>query len=131
MPLIVILRNRLKYALTKKECELICLRKLVKVDGKIRTSAHFPAGFMDSLQIPKSGDNFRMLYDTKGRFVLNRITEEDAKVRLAQVCLWCSWRCVERRGVAPRRGSRACTRVGRSPCRCLCVASTSSSCAAL
>lgn len=60
---------------------MICLRKLVKVDGKVRTSAHFPAGFMDTLQIPRSGDNFRLLYDTKGRFVLNRITEEDARVR--------------------------------------------------
>lgn len=85
IPLIVILRNRLKYALTKKETEMICLRKLVKVDGKTRTSAHFPAGFMDTLQIPRSGDNFRLLYDTKGRFVLNRITEEDAKYKLCRV----------------------------------------------
>lgn len=85
LPLIVILRNRLKYALTKKECELICLRKLVKVDGKIRSNAHFPAGFMDCLSIPRSGDNFRLLYNTKGRFVLQRITEEESKYKLCRV----------------------------------------------
>lgn len=85
LPLIVILRNRLKYALTKKEVETICIRKLVKVDGKTRTSAHFPAGFMDVLQIPRSGDNFRMLYDTKGRFVLQRIDDTAAKFKLCRV----------------------------------------------
>lgn len=85
LPLIVILRNRLKYALTKKECEMICLRKLVKVDGKVRSSAHFPAGFMDCLSIPRSGDNFRLLFNTKGRFVLQRITEEASKFKLCRV----------------------------------------------
>jgi S4 domain/RS4NT (NUC023) domain len=46
LPLIIIVRNRLKYALTKAEANMICMQKLVKVDGKVRTDLNFPAGFM-------------------------------------------------------------------------------------
>jgi len=87
LPLILILRNRLKYALTGKETKLICMEKLVKVDGKIRTDPNFPAGFMDVVEIPKSGDQFRLIYDTKGRFVLHRIDDEEKKYKLARVKL--------------------------------------------
>ncbi len=37
LPLLLILRNRLKYALTGKESKMICMEKHVAVDGKIRT----------------------------------------------------------------------------------------------
>ena len=37
LPLILILRNRLKYAITGMEAKQICMSKHVKVDGKIRT----------------------------------------------------------------------------------------------
>lgn len=46
LPLSIILRNRLKYALTRKESLAIVMQKLVKVDGKVRTDLNFPAGFM-------------------------------------------------------------------------------------
>jgi hypothetical protein len=46
LPLILILRNRLKYALTKAEANAIVKQKFVKVDGKTRTDVSFPAGFM-------------------------------------------------------------------------------------
>jgi hypothetical protein len=46
LPLSIILRNRLKYALTRKESMQIVMQRLVKVDGKVRTDLNFPAGFM-------------------------------------------------------------------------------------
>jgi len=85
MPLILILRNRLKYALTGKETKMICMEKHIKVDGKVRTDANFPAGFGDVVEIPKAGDNFRILFDFKGRFVLHRISEEETKFKLCRV----------------------------------------------
>lgn len=85
LPLVIILRNRLKYALTKQEVTMICMEKLVKVDGKTRVDPDFPAGFMDVIKIEKSGDTFRLLYDTKGRFVVHRINEEESKYKLARV----------------------------------------------
>jgi len=85
LPLILILRNRLKYALTGKETKMICMEKHVKVDGKVRTDPNFPAGFMDVVEIPKAGDQFRLIYDTKGRYVLHRISDEEKKFKLCRV----------------------------------------------
>jgi small subunit ribosomal protein S4e len=46
LPLTVFLRYRLKYALTGREVVSIVNQRLVKVDGKVRTDATYPAGFM-------------------------------------------------------------------------------------
>jgi len=85
LPLLLILRNRLKYALTGKESKMICMEKHVTVDGKVRTDPHFPAGFMDVVEIKRSNDVFRLVYDTKGRFVLHRIDENEKKYKLCRV----------------------------------------------
>merc|ERR1712173_476578 len=60
------LRNRLKYAITMKEVETIMKQRLIKIDGKTRTDPKFPTGFMDVVQIDKTGENFRIIYDAKG-----------------------------------------------------------------
>ncbi len=49
LPLIVMLRNRLNYALTGHETKMICHNRHVAVDGKIRTDPNYPAGFMGTL----------------------------------------------------------------------------------
>jgi small subunit ribosomal protein S4e len=85
MPLIVFLRNRLKYALNGREVKSILMQRLVKVDGKVRTDATFPAGFMDVIGIEKTGENFRLVYDIKGRFTVHRVSNEEAEYKLAKV----------------------------------------------
>ncbi|KAJ3199976.1 40S ribosomal protein S4, partial [Clydaea vesicula] len=85
LPLIIFLRNRLKYALTGKETTSIMMQRLVKVDGKVRTDVTYPAGFMDVITIEKTNENFRLIYDTKGRFIIHRITAEEAKYKLCKV----------------------------------------------
>merc|ERR1711920_890456 len=85
LPLIVMLRNRLKYALTYRECRMIVMQRLIKVDGKVRTDMFYPAGFMDVVQIEKTKENFRLLYDTKGKFALHKIQKEEASYKLCRV----------------------------------------------
>jgi len=85
LPLIILLRNRLKYALTAREVKYILMQRLIKVDGKVRTDSRFPSGFMDVITIEKTGEHFRLLYDTKGRFSIQRITEEESKYKLTRV----------------------------------------------
>ncbi|KAL3691520.1 hypothetical protein R1sor_005171 [Riccia sorocarpa] len=46
LPLVVILRNRLKYALTYREVVPIVMQRLIQIDGKVRTDKCYPAGFM-------------------------------------------------------------------------------------
>jgi len=52
LPLCLILRNRLKYALTYKEVTTILMQRLVKVDGKTRVDKCYPAGFMGEYREP-------------------------------------------------------------------------------
>jgi len=85
LPLIVMLRNKLKYALTYRECKMIVMQRLIKVDGKVRTDMFFPAGFMDVVQIEKTKENFRLLYDTKGKFVIHKCAKEEASYKLCRV----------------------------------------------
>ena len=61
------------------------MQRLIKVDGKVRTDTTYPAGFMDVISIEKTGENFRLVYDTKGRFTVHRITTEEAEYKLAKV----------------------------------------------
>eukprot|EP00898_Chlorokybus_atmophyticus_P006669 jgi/Chlat1/7002/Chrsp56S00525 len=85
LPLVLILRNRLKYALTNKEVTSIVMNRLISVDGKVRTDRNYPSGFMDVVEIAKTDEHFRLLYDAKGRFVVHRITAEEAKYKLCKV----------------------------------------------
>jgi len=85
LPLVLILRNRLKYALTRRECIMVVNRRLVQVDHKVRTDMNYPVGFQDVITIEKTDEHFRLLYDTKGRFVLHRITPKEAQYKLCRV----------------------------------------------
>ncbi|VAH02338.1 unnamed protein product [Triticum turgidum subsp. durum] len=64
---------------------LILMQRHIMVDGKVRTDKTYPAGFMDIISIPKTGENYRLLYDTKGRFRLHSVRDEDAKFKLCKV----------------------------------------------
>ena len=61
------------------------MQRLVKVDHKVRTDSTYPAGFMDVISIEKTGENFRLVYDTKGRFAVHRIPTDEAAYKLAKV----------------------------------------------
>jgi len=85
MPLIVFIRNRLKYASNGRETRAIVMQRLIKVDGKVRTDPNYPAGFMDVITIEKTTEHFRLIYDTKGRFTIHSITADEAAYKLAKV----------------------------------------------
>eukprot|EP00168_Porphyra_purpurea_P019406 TRINITY_DN771_c0_g1_i3.p1 TRINITY_DN771_c0_g1~~TRINITY_DN771_c0_g1_i3.p1 ORF type:complete len:160 (-),score=39.58 TRINITY_DN771_c0_g1_i3:382-861(-) len=105
LPLVIILRNRLKYALNGREAMTILMQRLVKVDGKVRTDQTFPAGFMDVVSIERTNELFRLLYDVKGRFVLHRIAKEEAAYKLCKV---------KRQQIGPRGIPYVATHDGRT-----------------
>lgn len=61
------------------------MQRHIKVDHKVRTDKTYPTGFMDVISIEKTGENFRLIYDTKGRFTVHRITTEEAQFKLGKV----------------------------------------------
>lgn len=85
LPLVIFLRNRLKYALNTREVKAVLMQEHVKVDGKVRTDSTYPAGFMDVITIEATNENFRLIYDVKGRFAVHRITAEEAAYKLCKV----------------------------------------------
>lgn len=85
LPMSLVLRNRLRYALTRREVLIIVMRRQVQVDHKVRTDIQYPTGFQDVISIPRTDEHFRLLYDVKGRFVLHRITAEEAQYKLLRV----------------------------------------------
>lgn len=85
LPLILILRNRLKYALNGSEANAILMQRLIKVDSKVKMDKTYPVGFMDVVDIDKTDEHFRLVYDSKGRFTLHRITKEEAAYKLCKV----------------------------------------------
>eukprot|EP01063_Lacrimia_lanifica_P010747 TRINITY_DN174_c0_g1_i1.p2 TRINITY_DN174_c0_g1~~TRINITY_DN174_c0_g1_i1.p2 ORF type:complete len:269 (+),score=146.45 TRINITY_DN174_c0_g1_i1:43-849(+) len=85
LPLILILRNRMKLALTRNEAMLITKQRLVTVDGRVKCDPKTPVGFMDVLAMPKAKEQFRVMYDVKGRFVMQKITAEQAESKLCKV----------------------------------------------
>lgn len=87
IPLNILLRNRLKYALSTKDVFNIVKDKegLIKVDNKIRRDPRFPLGIMDVVSIEKTGEAFRILYDVKGRFQAHKVDEKEAKFKLCKV----------------------------------------------
>merc|ERR1719246_58405 len=84
---------------------MIVMQRLIKVDGKVRADMFYPAGFQDVVTIDKTKENFRLLYDTKGRFALHKIQKEEASYKLCRV------RKVER---GPRGVPYAITHDGRT-----------------
>jgi small subunit ribosomal protein S4e len=85
LPVSLALRNRLKYALTRREVSMIVMRRLVEIDGKVRTDINYPTGFQDVLRLSKTNEQFRLLYDVKGKYVLHRIQPEEAQYKLLRV----------------------------------------------
>lgn len=61
------------------------MNRHVKVDGKVRTDMNFPTGQMDVVSINKVGRLFRLLYSTKGHFVLHKIPQSEGNIKLCKV----------------------------------------------
>merc|ERR1712087_950954 len=81
-------------ALNRRETIMICMRRLIQVDGKARTDPCYPAGFQDVITCGKpeacqsDGDNvdrYRIMYDVKGRFKLHPIDAKEAKFKYCKV----------------------------------------------
>eukprot|EP01002_Notosolenus_urceolatus_P008132 NODE_3167_length_971_cov_267.171367_g2637_i0.p1 GENE.NODE_3167_length_971_cov_267.171367_g2637_i0~~NODE_3167_length_971_cov_267.171367_g2637_i0.p1 ORF type:complete len:268 (+),score=68.80 NODE_3167_length_971_cov_267.171367_g2637_i0:87-890(+) len=85
LPLTLILRHRLRYALNAREVSFIVARRLVKVDGVVRTDPKYPCGFMDVLTIDDTNDKFRLSLDIKGRACLVKIPPGEEKRKLLRV----------------------------------------------
>ncbi|MBL7051627.1 MAG: 30S ribosomal protein S4e [Nanoarchaeota archaeon] len=81
----LVIQNMLKYAKTSKEIKKILHERKILVNGKVKRDPAFAVGIMDILSIPSLKEYYRVLYNTKGKFVLMKIEEKDANEILMKI----------------------------------------------
>lgn len=69
MPLLVVVRDILKYAETGDEAKRVIKQGVISVDGKVRKDHRYPAGFMDVIEVKPTREHFRIMTGPKGLFV--------------------------------------------------------------
>jgi small subunit ribosomal protein S4e len=81
IPLAFILRDYLEYALTLREARRILNERKVRINGTVRTDFKYPIGIMDVIEIPVTGESYRMLPDWKGNLIMHPIRGEETHFR--------------------------------------------------
>ena len=85
LPLSLLIKNILKYAETTREVKAILNSGYILIDNKIRKDHKFPVGIMDVIQIKKTNENFRVIINKDNRYELNRINQEEAKLKPCKI----------------------------------------------
>ena len=84
MPLMLIVRDMLGLAKTRKEARAIISEEKIRVDGRVQREELFPIGLMDVLSIPDIEKAYRILPSQKG-LVLHPIGKDEADFKLCRI----------------------------------------------
>ena len=84
IPLMLIIRDILGLAETRKEAKTIISQGKVRVDGKMRRDEGFPIGLMDVISIPAIEKAYRVLPSEKG-LILHSIDADEAEFKLCRI----------------------------------------------
>ena len=85
LPLLLILRDILHLAKTRKEAQLILFEKNVKIDGKVRTDDDYPVGLMDVIEIPSINEAYRLLPMHNRGLTLHAISGDEKEFKLCKI----------------------------------------------
>ena len=82
IPITILLRDYLGHATNRKEVNFILNNGDVLVNGRPIKDSSFPVGLMDVIEIPKTKEYFRVLFDKKGSVNLLKIDESEKNTKL-------------------------------------------------
>ncbi|MDR2966774.1 MAG: 30S ribosomal protein S4e [Methanobacteriaceae archaeon] len=85
LSLLIVVRDILKLADNSREAKKIIKTGKIWVDGRARKDYKFPVGFMDVIEIPKTGEVYRVLPDKKGRLITHPIPKENVNFKLCKI----------------------------------------------
>lgn len=80
LSLTLIIRDILGLADNSREAKRIINSGNVLIDGRVVKDYKFPVGLMDIIEIPKTGEVYRVLLDKKGRLQLKQIEDNTSKL---------------------------------------------------
>jgi small subunit ribosomal protein S4e len=81
----MLVRDYLSLCDTYRESKRIISNGEILVDGIKRKNHKFPCGFMDVITILKLKENFRILFDKKGKLTIIPISSKDAEIKLCRI----------------------------------------------
>jgi small subunit ribosomal protein S4e len=84
IPLVIMVREILGLAKTRKEAKKIVSQGKIHVDGRIIRDERFPVGLMDVVSIPEISENYRVVPSEKG-LSLHQINAEEAKFKICRI----------------------------------------------
>lgn len=85
IPLLLIIRDYLKYAEVGEEAKKIIKQGRILVDGRPVKDYKFPVGLMDIVSIPDTGENFRVLPIYRRGLDLVEIPREESSFKLCKI----------------------------------------------
>ncbi|MBN2420891.1 30S ribosomal protein S4e [Candidatus Woesearchaeota archaeon] len=85
LPLVILMRELLKLANTKREVRNILNHKKILIDGKQRKDHKFNVGLMDIISIEETKENFRMSFNKYGKLVPVAIDQKEAKEKICKI----------------------------------------------
>ena len=85
LPLLIVVRDVLKYAKTYKEARKLIAEGHFKVDGRVVRNYKFPLGLMDVLSIEETGEYYRLVPHPVKYLTLHPISKEEAGYKLCRI----------------------------------------------
>lgn len=79
----ILIKEFLNQAKTRKEVNYILNNKKILIDKVSRNDYRFPIGLMDIIEIPDLKEKYIILYNKKGKFILNPV--KDANIKLCKI----------------------------------------------
>lgn len=83
--LLTVLRDYLKLGDKEREVTRMLNSGFIKVDGKVVKERKAAVGFMDLISVVPTGEHFRVIYDRKGRLIVNKEDEKSSTVKPMKV----------------------------------------------
>jgi len=81
----VIFRDMLKRAKTAKEAKRLLLNNDILVNKKKIVDEKLMVGLLDAISIPKTNENFRLIFDEKGKISLTEISEKESNLKVSKI----------------------------------------------
>jgi len=85
IPLGLIVRDYLGLADTLKETKKVISDGEILIDGTVRKSHKFPCGLMDVVSIPKLKQDYRILFNRRGKLTLVPIKSDESTWKLCRI----------------------------------------------
>ncbi len=85
LPLLLIVRDMLQLAKTRREARFLLSEGQIKVDGSVRRGDDYPVGLMDVVEIPSTKKAYRVLPSPNKGLVLHPITGDETEFKLCQI----------------------------------------------